>query len=75
MRMTFVTAALAIVALGGTAWLVARQWMALGVDVSTLGWAAYAAGGLLSFAVSGGLFYLLFYSARNGHDDLDDSAP
>ncbi|MEM7768511.1 MAG: hypothetical protein AAF253_13660 [Pseudomonadota bacterium] len=43
----------------------------LGGEVERFGLFAYAAGGLMCLIVAGGLFFLLFYSARNGYDDVD----
>ena len=48
------------------------QWEELGVELSIHGWIAYAIGAVGSVAVSGVLFYILFHSARNGYDDIDD---
>ena len=50
---------------------VAAMWADLGVTLSLHGWIAYGLGGVASLCLSGGLFYLLFYSARAGHDDLE----
>lgn len=47
----------------------------LGVEISWFGWAAMAAGTLLSFGLAGGLMWLMSYSSRNGFDarqPLDD---
>mgnify|MGYP006274415847 CR=1 FL=1 len=45
--------------------------MAIGGDVPLKGWIAYGFGAGFSILVSGGLFFLLFYSARRGYDDID----
>jgi len=42
---------------------------AAGVQLSIHAWIAIGLGALLSFALSGVLFGLSFYSARSGHDD------
>ena len=36
-------------------------------------WLAYAVGATLTILVGSGLFALLFYSARHGHDDISVS--
>ena len=64
---------LVIAALGGLGlvfWGVARMWADLGVHLSLHGWIAYGLGGLFSFLLSAGLFYLVFKSAREGYDTL-----
>ncbi|MEM0986147.1 MAG: hypothetical protein AAGJ32_07875 [Pseudomonadota bacterium] len=43
----------------------------LSSSIGVVGWFAYAMGALMSIAVAGGLFFLTFYSARNGYDNLD----
>ncbi len=50
---------------------VLRMNAELGNSMDGLGWFAYAAGGMASLAVAGGLFFLLFYSARHGYDDIE----
>ena len=54
-----------------TGWGVTLLWAELGVTMTMHGWIAYALGGIGSLALSGVLFWLLFHSARAGHDDLD----
>lgn len=61
----------ALVGLGLTVWGVAAMWAELGVHLSLHGWIAYALGVLASLALAGGLFFLLFKSARDGYDDID----
>ncbi|MEO0712996.1 MAG: hypothetical protein AAFY37_03680 [Pseudomonadota bacterium] len=70
-KTTVFVAIAAVVGLAGSGWLVMRQWAELGVDVSIHGWVAYGLGATASIAVSAGLFYLLFRSARSGFDDID----
>ncbi len=41
-----------------------------GGELPLSGWIAYGFGAGLSILVSGGLFFLLFYSARHGYDDI-----
>lgn len=52
-------------------WGVTAMWRDLGVTLSLHGWIAYGLGAVLSLALSAGLFWLLFHSARSGHDDLE----
>jgi len=56
-----------------TFWGVAHLWADLGVHMSLHGWIAYAAGGLASLALSAGLFFLVFKSAREGYDEAQKS--
>ena len=53
-----------------TGWGVAVLWSSLGVTMTLHGWIAYGLGSVACLALSGGLFWLLFHSARGGHDDL-----
>jgi hypothetical protein len=47
-------------------------WRALGtVEISALGLLAMAGGIVLSLLLGGGLMFLVFWSSRHGHDDLD----
>ena len=48
-------------------------WQGLGDGLSGHGWFAYVLGGVLTLALSFGLFSLTFFSARNGYDDIDPS--
>ena len=48
-----------------------RFWMGGSDGISGHGWAAYIIGAVLTVGLSGGLFFLTFYSARSGHDDID----
>ena len=70
-RSTIVTLIGAIIALAVAAWGVGSMWADLGVTLSLQGWIAYGLGAIGSLALSGGLFWLLFHSARSGHDDLE----
>ncbi|MCA8901602.1 MAG: hypothetical protein KDA53_10155 [Hyphomonas sp.] len=52
--------------------LAPRFWPGGGTDgISGHGWIAYIAGGVLTLALSGGLFFLSFHSSRSGFDDID----
>lgn len=61
----------AIAALIAAGWGIAMLWADLGVTMNLHGWIAYALGAAASLALSFGLFWLLFHSARQGHDDLE----
>jgi hypothetical protein len=60
---------LAVLVLAGAG--VYMMWSDLGVTMSMHGWIAYGLGALASIALSVGLFWLLFHSARSGQDDID----
>jgi hypothetical protein len=70
-RTTIATALGAILALFVAGWGVAAMWKDLGVTLSFHGWIAYGLGAVGSLMLSGGLFWLLFHSARSGHDDIE----
>lgn len=70
-RTTLLTLIAAVIALALAAWAVTAMWTDLGVTLSFHGWLAYGLGGIASLALSAGLFFLLFHSARSGHDDLE----
>ncbi len=70
-RTTIATIAGAIIALLVAGWGVAAMWRDMGGTLSLHGWIAYGLGAVGSLALSGGLFWLLFHSARSGHDDLE----
>lgn len=46
-------------------------WIGGSSELSGHGWIAYIAGAVLTVGLSGGLFFLTFYSARSGHDNID----
>ncbi|MEL7033473.1 MAG: hypothetical protein AAGL97_05930 [Pseudomonadota bacterium] len=71
MKPTVLLIAAAILGLAFTAWAVSSMWADLGVHMSLHGWIAYGLGIVLSLALAGGLFFLLFKSARDGYDDID----
>ena len=51
-------------------------WWQLGeVSLSGHGLAAIVLGALASLALGGGLMFLVFYSSRHGHDDIDMPPP
>ena len=51
--------------------LAPRFWVGGAGGLSGHGWAAYIIGAVLTVGLSGGLFFLTFYSSRSGHDDID----
>ena len=61
----------AILGLAFTIWGFSTIWADLGVTMTMHGWIAYGLGVTLSLALAGGLFFLLFKSARDGFDDID----
>jgi len=71
MKTTLLVALLAFVGLAFTAWGVASMWAELGVNMTMHGWIAYGLGCVFSLLLAGGLFFLLFKSAREGYDDID----
>lgn len=46
-------------------------WVGGAYGLTGHGWAAYILGAVLTVGLSGGLFFLTFYSSRSGHDDID----
>ena len=70
-RTSMLAIAAAIIALSLAGWGVSAMWQDLGVGMSMHGWIAYGLGAAGCLARSAGLFWLLFHSARSGHDDLD----
>lgn len=54
-----------------------RVWASIGATgaagISGHGLLALVLGGFFTLLIGGGLMALLFYSARKGHDDLNDS--
>ncbi|MEM7327155.1 MAG: hypothetical protein AAF437_00370 [Pseudomonadota bacterium] len=71
MTSTLLLIFLAILGLALTAWGVASMWAELGVNMTLHGWIAYGLGVVVSLALAGGLFFLLFKSSRDGYDDID----
>lgn len=66
--LTLVAALGALVLVGAGVYM---MWTDLGVTMSMHGWIAYGLGALASIVLSVGLFWLLFHSARSGHDDIE----
>ena len=71
MKITVLLALLALIGLALTAWGVSSMWADLGVNMTMHGWIAYGLGCVFSLLLAGGLFFLLFKSARDGYDDID----
>lgn len=71
MKTTLLVVLLAVLGLAFTAWGVAAMWAKLGVNMTMHGWIAYGLGCVFSLLLAGGLFFLLFKSARDGYDDID----
>ncbi|RAN36635.1 hypothetical protein [Hyphomonas pacifica] len=65
----WITASFAI--LGLMLWVLSLFWQNMRDGISGHGWAAYIIGGVLTLALSIGLFLLTFHSARHGYDDID----
>lgn len=57
--------------LAATLYVALRVFTDIDAEISWHGWFAMALGVVFTAALGGGLMYLLFYSARNGHDDID----
>jgi len=64
----FISVAVAILA---TFCGLAIYWMVRGNVMSMHGWIAVALGCSFSIALSGGLFWLTFKSARDGYDEIN----
>jgi len=64
----------AFVALAALLFVLMRDWAGPSMGVSGHGLFAFIVGGVLTLALSMGLFLLTFHSARHGHDDIDPPA-
>lgn len=71
MKLNALLVLLAILGLVFTVWGISSIWADLGVQMTMHGWIAYGLGSLFSLLLAGGLFFLLFKSAREGYDDID----
>jgi hypothetical protein len=71
MKMTVFLICLAVLGLGLTFWGVSEMWADLGVNMTMHGWIAYGLGTSVSLLLAGGLFFLVFKSAREGYDDIE----
>jgi len=64
---------LVLVALvAATIYVAVDTWMQIDADMTWHGWLALFLGVTLTAGVGVGLMRLVFFSARNGHDDIDD---
>jgi hypothetical protein len=71
MKSTILLILVSIIGLAITFWGVALMWQSFGVTLTLHGWIAYGLGVTASLLLAGGLFFLLFKSAREGYDDID----
>ncbi len=75
MKATILTIVVLGAILATSAWFAFTGWNDVGAashaDISTHGYIAMGLGIGLSIVVGVGLMALLFFSARNGHDDVD----
>lgn len=71
MRTNALLVALAVIAVAAIVWATVELSARLGNDIGTFGLFAYLLGGLFTLLIGGGLFFLLFFSARKGYDDID----
>lgn len=61
-----------LAALGGAVAYFVTAWSSIGgAHISAIGWLAIVGGAIATLAVGGGLMALVFYSARQGYDDID----
>ena len=74
-KATLLTGVILLAFLAISIWFAATVWTDIGVesqaDISGHGYVAMALGVVISLIVGGGLMALVFFSARNGHDDVD----
>jgi hypothetical protein len=69
---TAITAVVLFGLLGFAAYIGVSVWSGLGeTRISAMGLVAMGTGVLFSLAIGGGLMYLVFWSSRHGHDDID----
>lgn len=55
----------------GASWYAARAWMSIkGPPMPTAGYVAMSLGVIFSLVIGFGLMALLFYSSRQGYDDI-----
>jgi Ca2+/Na+ antiporter len=61
-----------LAALGGALAYFVAAWSSIGsAHISAHGWLAIIGGAIATLALGGGLMALVFYSARQGYDDID----
>ena len=71
MKQLFLLIAALGVILAASLYVALRAFTDVDAVISWHGWLAMGLGVVLTAALGGGLMYLLFYSARHGHDDID----
>lgn len=57
--------------IGAALFFALRAFTDIDTQMSWHGWLAMTLGVVFTAALGGGLMHLVFYSARNGHDDID----
>ena len=62
---------LVVTAIAVTLGVVLYSWKNMGVEISGHGMLAFGLGSVATLALSAGLFFLLFMSARKGYDDIE----
>ncbi len=68
-RVLILTGLGALIALAAVLWGLTYMWRGQGIQISGHGHAALILGGIITIALSCGLFALTFFSSRRGHDD------
>jgi hypothetical protein len=67
---TWITVAIAVIAVAAIAIIVAKFWNDLGAsEISGAGWLALGFGIVVTLALGFGLMALMFISSRRGYDD------
>jgi hypothetical protein len=62
--------------LGATVWFAVSAWTSIeGPPMPAIGWMALVGGVSVSLVLGCGLMALVFYSHRNGYDEIDDFRP
>ncbi|MBR9834024.1 MAG: hypothetical protein GYB42_02290 [Alphaproteobacteria bacterium] len=72
MSRTFLPLAIGLICLVGAFVGVGFLWSNAGLHMTMHGWIAYGLGCAVSVALSAGLFFLTFKSAREGYDDAQN---
>lgn len=71
MKQMLALIALFVAIIGAALFVALRAFTDIDTQMSWHGWLAMTLGVVLTAALGGGLMYLVFYSARHGHDDID----
>lgn len=69
------SAILVVTAIAVTIGIVLYSWQNMGVEISGFGMLAFALGSGATLALSAGLYFLLFMSARKGYDEAGHQQP